>query len=275
MANPCPELPQVINLKEHPDYPRHSFVSPLTRQQEIKMNWTIINPNWRGYDNPSSLTEKELEMLRKLEALRMASSFQLSRDYYSERTRKNAKNRIKKLSKNGIFVAHYLETERLGTVPILTLGPGGARIINAPFIPNWWKNISAQEVLTTLVLHKLYSRIAALDKDAVYLPAPPPYNAVIETKGISFVVTAAYKGNVSTDLMWAKDIRLVIVCENPEEIISIARMIKNPSARYITDYELFYIPLSEAFINYDEKTDTLQFTEVKMFKVPAEGSENA
>lgn len=266
MAKPCLELIITRGLKEHPEYPRNNFVSPLTREQNVNMNWTIINHNWRGYDNPDSLTDSEIDMLRKLEALGMTSSFQLSQDFYSERSRNNAKSRIKKLSKNGILVSHYLETESRGIIPIVTLGPGGARIIDTPYTPNWWKGTDPYKVLTYLLMGKLYSRISAIDKDALYLPAPYPFNAVIETKGVSFVIVMASKGKVPTDLMWEKDTRLIILCEKTEEIVSIAQKIKNPNARYITDYELFTIPLSEAFINYNDKTGTLQSTEVKLFK---------
>lgn len=266
MAKPCPELPQIKGLKEDPRFPRNSFVSPLTREQNVTINWTTINPSWRGYHNPGSLTEKEIDMLRKLEVLRLTSSFQLSQDYYSDRTRNNAKTRIKKLTKNGILVAHYLETEKRGIIPIVTLGPGGSRIIDAPFTPNWWRNIGAYEVLNHLLIHKLYSRITAIDRDAIYLPAPYPFNAVIETKGITFVIVIASKGKVPSDLIWEKNVRLIIICETSEEIINIAQKIKNPNARYITDYELFTIPLSEAFISYNDKTGTLKSTEVKLFK---------
>lgn len=265
MASSCPSVKVLEQLKENPKYPRNVFISPITRSQKASMTWTIISQDWRGYSNPDSLTEKEINMLKELEVLRVASGSLLCKEYYSERSLVNAKARLKKLSTNGILVCHHLITEKKGPIPVFTLGPGGAKILDIPFTPNWWEDLSAYKVLNQLTVNKLYSRLKTIANSVTYLPAPFPFYALIEVKGYNFLVSVTNKGKIPSDLYWEKDSRLIVVCETLEEIVEIALNIKNPNIRYITDYELFVIPMHEALIKYDYASSTLISTEVNLF----------
>jgi hypothetical protein len=265
MARPCPVILETGQLVEHPNHHRSTFVSPLTREQEASIVWKKINPYWRGYQDKNSLNETELLMIKDMEVMQMASGLSLGKEYYSKRRARNAKSRLKKLSTNGILVCHYLQTENRGTIPIYTLGPGGSAIIGSPFTPNWWFEESAYSVLNRLIINKLYRRMKALDPDTTYFRAPHPFHALLKFKDHDFLVVVAYQGQISTDLRWERDVRLVIICETIAETLKVAKDLKNPNARFVTDYELFAVHLHEALMSYDEKHDRLESTRVRLF----------
>jgi len=265
MVSPCHSVKGIDQLKENPKYPRNVFISPISRNQKASIAWTKISQDWQGYSNADSLNSKELTMLKELEALRLASGSLLCKEYYSERSITNAKARLKKLTTNGILVCHHLNTEKKGPIPVYTLGPGGAKILETPFTPNWWEDMSAYKVLNQLTVNKLYSRLKEVAGSATYLPAPYPFYACIEVKGYNFLVTVTNKGKIPSDLYWEKDSRLIVICESLEEIQDVALSAKNPNIRYITDYELFLIPMHEALIKYDYATNALSFTKVNLF----------
>ncbi len=251
-------------------YPRERFTSPISRKQHADMEWQQINPHWRGYVNVNSLKEEELVMLQSLYGLKLCTNIQLAKHYLlpykskSQNAMKNIKNRLRKLADHGILVNHMLTLENK-KVPIYTIGPAGAAVLDVPYTPNWWLEESPYIVLRQLIANQLFFRFKLTGSRVIYNPTPQPFNGEIIFKGIDFLVCITQNGNVPSELKWEDNSRIILISETVQEALAAAKKIKDDLyVRYTTDYELFTIELHKAFYKYSEK-EILKPTEISGF----------
>jgi hypothetical protein len=243
------KVDQII-IPSNPKYLRSNFVSPFSRKQKVDMSWDKISNRWKGFESAKHwLNTYDLEMIQHLSHLQMASNLQLIKFFPD---REKAKVRLKKLASAGIVVRHQLTTASQ-KIPVYTLGPQGAEILNHPFTPNWWANKSPYGVLRQLIANQLYFRMKSVKVEANFLPTPVPFSGIIECHRVEFLVCVTNGQDISQEMKWENNQRLLVIAESLEELELSAKQINAP-ARFTTDYEMFTIELKNAFYRYDHSS---------------------
>jgi len=187
---------------------------------------------------------------------------QISKHFWGNKA--SGEKRLNKMARMGVLIAHTM-TAPGSTLIIYTIGPIGARVLRIPYHANWWQDVEVKDVLKQLIINQFYLRLRRIEKDLIYLPAPPPYDAVISFRGNELVVLALRGDGAPEALKFLQVPRLMIICETAEEIMSIAPEIKQP-VRYTTDEALFRQPLDKAFYYYDHKAGELKQDNVAVFR---------
>jgi hypothetical protein len=263
--------PKIIKFPDNKKFLRQNFVSPLCRTQKADINWHTISKNWRQNADKKqlkeSLTQTEQKLLDELFLLRMCSSLQLAKYYFpkDKASMTKAKDRLKALAAVGILVRHELKLQK-ANIPVYTLGPAGALVLDIPYTPNWWKDCSPYKVLRQLITNQLFFRFKLLGYETVYNPTPAPFNGEIIFREMDFRICVTNGKDVPPELKWEKDRRLIIIGESLEELNSTLNTTKNnPNIRYTTDYDLFVTEFIHAFSKYDYESDQLVPTNMPGF----------
>lgn len=241
------------------------FRSPFSVTRGYELKWTRVDPHWRGVEQAYTwTTDRDEKILKMLRSCRFLTRSQIAKHFWRG-SPVSGEKRLNKMARMGVLIAHTMVSPS-STIIMYTIGPIGARVLKIPYTPNWWQDVEVEEVLKALIISQFYLRLHRLSEDLILLPAPPPYDAVISFQGNELVVLALRSGDSLPEALNFLQIhRLMVICENKEDIIAIAPKIKQP-VRYTTDEALFRQPLDKAFYYFDQRTRKIQQDNVTVFK---------
>ncbi|TDA65807.1 MAG: hypothetical protein D9V47_11935 [Clostridia bacterium] len=233
-----------------------SLFSARTAQ---RIDWQRVNPTWRGIQKAEEWARPKV--LEAVKEFRLAARFQLVKSLY--RNPDKGKKDLDRAARTGILVRHDLVTEK-GNVPLLTLGPLGARLIGDRFVPNWWVDIPLAEVLKRLVVVQLVLRLREAGECHLF-NARSPLSAIVVFNNLDYGVLVVRQDveEVMENLLFLQARRLLMVTEDLEQAGILAGELGD-RGRFATDLELMRSPL--VFYRWDGG-----FVTDKVFKLPGAG----
>lgn len=222
-----------------------AFVSPLSITNNYNLEWTKVDPRWGGIQALlSHLTDRDAEIADVVSCCQAATSQQLCKAFWPNPS--NGAERLKLLARHGFLIQHRM-TRKGVIMPIYTLGPLGASVLNIEY-RIWWKGATLEAVLCRLVLAQLYFRLRQAGQARV-LQAPAPFTGVIALEDHEYPVLVVRTGRPLTEFLNAK--RLFVVAETEDTLIRVAAEIRVP-ARFTTDERLYTKPFPELFLIYKD-----------------------
>lgn len=222
------------NLQIPPEKPVSLFSGRTIR----KISWQRVNPTWQGIQKAGEWARPQA--LEAVKEFRLAARFQLAKSLY--RNPDKGRKDLDRAARTGILVRHDLVTEK-GNVPLLTLGPLGARLIGDRFVPNWWVNLDLLEALKRLVVVQLVLRLREAGECHLF-NVRSPLSAAVVFNNIDYGVLVVRQDveEVMGSLLFLQMKRLLVVTEDPEQAGVLAPELGD-RARYAKDMELVKNPL--------------------------------
>lgn len=239
--------------------PATQSVSLFSAKIAQEINWQRVNSTWRGIQKAEEWAKPEV--LETVKEFRLAARFQLAKHLY--RNPDKGKKDLNRAARTGILVCHDLVTEK-ENVPLITLGPLGARLIGDRFVPNWWLNLPFNEALKRLVVVQLVLRLRE-SGDCHLFNAHPPLSATVVFNNLGYGVLVVRQDveEIIENILFLRARRLLVVTEDMEQAGILAPELGN-RARFATDIELMRNPLM--FYRWDGG-----FVADKVFELPGVG----
>lgn len=204
--------------------------SPFSLSHDWALYWKRVYN--RGNPNVNGESPVEQKALQALGAVGAIGGSQLSRLFL-----KRDKNKLKRMIRQQKIIRHEIKKNRQ-SIPIYTLGPGGARMANVPnYEENYWVTYQTEDVLKRLLFFQLYDKFPK----AQIVPAPSPFVGAVSFKGNLFYVYVV-RGDMQDMLTYLKwrtfNERMLIVTESLSHLQPLNAFAPDLKVRVTTDQDL-------------------------------------
>lgn len=239
------------------------FKSPFSLSNNYELAWKKVDTRWKGTSYELA-NKKVKDIIETMAQIRIITGLQILKTFWPTHL-DNGKKILSRLEMLGLIIKHGLKNKSKG-IAFYTLGPTAYKYIDIKYNANWWLDLTIEVVLRQLTLNQLFLRLYKINYCSVKtMTYPLTASIIIQDKEFPVVVVRGDMNDILRELRWLEVNKLILVCENKEQIAEIGPHVQIP-VRYTTDYEIFCLPsLAEAFFKWN--TDKVEQDIVNIFNV--------